>query len=189
VVDHNGLDLDALAAAKVRGHLEVHHVAGVVLDDVQHPGAAVRRLRRIEHLVGRGRREHLAGAGGIEHARPDEAAVHRLVPGAAPRDEPDLPLHRGVGSNDEVRVEVDAYEVRMRCGDASQGLGDDVVWLVDQLLHSSSTTSPRVSTSAVAGSPRAMRTWLMKKSYTSAPITAPTIGATIGSHQYQLTSP
>src|SRR6266516_537874 len=60
-----------------------------------------------------------------------------------------------IGSNDEVRVGVDTDEVRMRRGDALQSLGDDVVWLVDQLLHSSSTTSPRVSTSAVGGSPRA----------------------------------
>src|SRR5512132_4356956 len=138
VVDHHGFDLDALASGELGGHLEVHHVTRVVLDDVKDAGAAVDGLGRVEHLVGGRRREHLAGAGGVEHSGPDETAVHRLVPRAAARDQPDLALHRGVGANDHVRVELDAYEVWMGRGDAVQGLGDNVLWLVDQLLHVSS---------------------------------------------------
>src|SRR3954449_771083 len=60
VVRHDRDDLDVLAGRDLRGHLEVHHVAGVVLDDVQHAGAAVDGLRRGVHLVRRGRGEHLA---------------------------------------------------------------------------------------------------------------------------------
>ena len=60
VVDQHGLHLGALGAAELGGHLEVHHVAGVVLDDVEHAGAAVDGLRRRLHLVRRRRREDLA---------------------------------------------------------------------------------------------------------------------------------
>ena len=80
VVDHHGLDLDALATGELGGHLEVHHVARVVLDDVKDAGTAVDGLGRVEHLVRRRRREHLAGAGGVEHSGPDEAAVQWFVP-------------------------------------------------------------------------------------------------------------
>ena len=108
VVDHDGLDLDALAAGELGRHLEVHHVTRVVLDDVKHSGAAVHGLRRVEHLVRGRRREHLAGAGCVEHPWSDEAAVHRLVARAPARDEPHLALHRGIGADDHVRVELDA---------------------------------------------------------------------------------
>ena len=107
VVDHDRLDLDALTAGELGGHLEVHHVARVVLDDVDDAGAAVDRLRRIDHLIRRRRGEHLSGTGGVEHAHPDEAAVHRLVPRAASRNEGHLALDRGVGPDDVVGVEVD----------------------------------------------------------------------------------
>src|SRR5262245_16897941 len=79
VVDHHRLDLDVLAACELGRHVEVHHVACVVLDDVKDAGAAVDGLGRVEHLIGRRRREHLTGARRVEHAKPDEAAVHRLV--------------------------------------------------------------------------------------------------------------
>ena len=79
-----------LGGGHLGGHLEVHDVAGVVLHDVQDAGAAVDELGRGEHLVGHRRGEHLAGAGGVEHAEPDEAAVQRLVAGAAAGDEADL---------------------------------------------------------------------------------------------------
>ena len=95
VVDQHGLHRDALVGGELGGHLEVHHVAGVVLDDVQHAGAAVDGLRGGEHLVGHGRGEDLARAGGVEHARADEAAVQRLVAGAAAGDQAHLAADRG----------------------------------------------------------------------------------------------
>ena len=84
-------DPDArVGGGQLAGHLEVHDVAGVVLHDVQHAGARVDDLRRLEHLVGRRRGEDLAAARGVEHARADEAAVQRLVARAAAGDQRDL---------------------------------------------------------------------------------------------------
>ena len=80
----------ALGLGQLGGHLEVQHVAGVVLHDVQHAGAAVDDLGRLEHLVGRGRGEHLAGARGVQHPEPDEPAVQRLVTRPAAGDQRDL---------------------------------------------------------------------------------------------------
>jgi len=39
------------ARASIGGHLEVHDIAGVVLDDMQDPGAAVDGLGGFQHLV------------------------------------------------------------------------------------------------------------------------------------------
>ena len=91
VVGHDRLDLDALALGEVGGHLEVQHVAGVVLDDVQHAGAAVDRLGRLEHLVGRGRGEHLARAGRVEHAVPTKPPCIGSWPEPPPEMIPTLP--------------------------------------------------------------------------------------------------
>ena len=44
VVDHHGFYFDAFGVGHFGGHLEVHNVAGVVLDDVQHACAAVNGL-------------------------------------------------------------------------------------------------------------------------------------------------
>ena len=125
VVRDDGLHLDAVGPGEVGGHLEVEHVAGVVLDDVQHAGAAVDRLRRLVHLVGRGGGEDLPRAGGVEHAHAHEAAVHRLVPRAAARQDADLPGDRGVGPNDVHRVVVDPHDVAVRRLEAAERLGDD----------------------------------------------------------------
>ena len=94
VVGDDRLDFDSVGLGEIRGHVEVHHVAGVVLDDVQHAGTAVDGLRGCLHLIGRRRGEHLARACRIEHARADEPSVHRLVTGAAAGDEADLALAR-----------------------------------------------------------------------------------------------
>jgi hypothetical protein len=51
VVDNDRLDCDALCIRQFGGHLEVHHVAGVVLDDVQHTSPAVDVLGGLQHLV------------------------------------------------------------------------------------------------------------------------------------------
>ena len=85
-------DLDPLGLGQLGRDLEVHDVAGVVLDDVQHARAAVDRLGGGQHLVRDRRGEDRARAGGIQHAHADEAAVHRLVAGAAAGDDADLAL-------------------------------------------------------------------------------------------------
>ena len=52
VVDDDRFDGDALGIGEFGGHLEVHHIAGVVLHDVQHACAAVDVLGGLQHLVG-----------------------------------------------------------------------------------------------------------------------------------------
>ena len=71
-------------------HFELHHVAGVVLDDEQDAGAAIHRFGGVEHLVGVRGGENLPRTGGVEHAVPDKADVQRFVPGAAARYQRDL---------------------------------------------------------------------------------------------------
>ena len=80
VVDQHRLDPDAVDGGEPCGHLEVEHVAGVVLHDVQHPGAAIHRLGSGQYPVGYRRGEHLTRAGRVQHPVPDIAAVQRLVP-------------------------------------------------------------------------------------------------------------
>src|SRR4051795_3978942 len=94
VVRHHRRDLDPLGGRELRGHLEVHDVARVVLDDVQDAGPTVHGLRGLVHLVRRGRGEHLARTGGVEHAVADEAALHRLPPPPPPRGGPPPPPRR-----------------------------------------------------------------------------------------------
>ena len=67
VVGDDRRDLD-LARDELGRELEVQHVAGVVLDDVEDAGAAVDGPRRGLHLIGDGRGEHVARRGRVEHA-------------------------------------------------------------------------------------------------------------------------
>ena len=91
VIDHDRGDVDAgLCRGELGGHLEVHEVAGVVLDDVQDAGAAVDGRGGRQHLVGNRGGEHLARAGGVEHPAADEPGVQGLVPGPAAGYQPDL---------------------------------------------------------------------------------------------------
>src|SRR6266498_4100308 len=153
VVDHDALDLAARLAGELGGHLEVHDVAGVVLDDVQHSSAAVHLPGGPLHLV-RGRRgEHLARAGGVQHAPADEAPVHRLVARAAAGYQGDLPLPRSIRPVHARRVVVHPHQVGVRPRDPLEGLPHELVDLVDQLLHASppwypSTTCRRPSSSS-----------------------------------------
>jgi hypothetical protein len=102
---------------------------------VHDAGTAVDGLRRGEHLIGHRRGEHLTGAGGIEHAAPDEAAVQRLVPRAAARDERDLALHGRACAHDDLRARVVAQDVRVGCREAGERLAHDVGRVVEELLH------------------------------------------------------
>ena len=123
------------ASRHVGGHLEVHDVAGVVLDDVQDARAAVDGLGRLHHLVGRGRGEHLARARRVEHALPHEPSVHRLVTRAAAGDDADLALHRRVGAHDVGRVVGDLHAVAVRRLDALERIPEHLLGIVDELLH------------------------------------------------------
>ena len=136
VIGHDRRNLD-LARHELGGHLEVQHVARVVLDDVQDARAAVDRPRRGLHLVRDGRGEDVAGRGRVEHPESDEAAMERLVARAAARDQGDLAPLRPAGAEDE---QVGA-SIFTRSGwarpEAGQALGDEVLDVVDELLHAS----------------------------------------------------
>ena len=129
------LDGDPLVGGVLGRQAEVHDVAGVVLDDVHDPGAAVDRLGGGEHLVGHRRGEDLAGAGGVEHPTADEPAVERLVTGAAARDEGDLPGHRRVGPHHDLGSGVVAQDVAVGGREADQRLLDQLCGVVEELLE------------------------------------------------------
>ena len=144
VVGDDAGDLDAgLGVDDLGGHLEVHDVAGVVLDDVQNAGSTVDGAGGGHHLVGDRGGEDLSGAGGIEHAGAHEAAVEGLVPAASPGDDGDLALLLGSAAVDDVLVEVDVELVGVGCGHAPQGVRDHVVNGVDEFLHGADATAPR----------------------------------------------
>ena len=129
-----GDDLHDLAAGHLGGHVEIHDVAFVVLDDEEDAGAAVDRLGRRDHLVGRRRGEDLAGAGGIEHAAADEAGVKRLVAGTAAGDQRDL-SRRELGAADEFALGAEGNDIGVGSGKAIEALGEDGFRRVDQLLQ------------------------------------------------------
>src|SRR5690606_36929118 len=135
VGDEHAADGEALGLPELGGDLEVEHVAGVVLDDLDDPGAAVGRLHGGEDRLGAGRGEHGARDGGVEHADADEAGVERLMAAAPAGDEPDLPGDGAAGPGDEDRVLAGGEDVGVRGHEAGDGLGDDVTWVVDELLH------------------------------------------------------
>src|SRR5262249_10289992 len=96
VIDNDRLHLDAASLAKFGGHFEIHHVTGVVLDDMKDACSAIDSAGGRFHLVGTGGREDLAGTRGVEHALAHKSAVHRFVTAAAARDDAHLAGHWGV---------------------------------------------------------------------------------------------
>ena len=78
VGDHDRGDLDTFGTGQLGGDLEVHDVAGVVLDDVEDACAAVDGLGGGHHLIGDRRGEDGARAGRVEHSEPDEASAQSV---------------------------------------------------------------------------------------------------------------
>ena len=135
VVDDHGR---VVAVEHLGRHLEVHHVAGIVLHDEEHTGACVHGRGRGEHLVGRGRSEDLAGAGRVEHAVADEAGVQRLVAGTATRDQRDLAGFQRAPA-DELVCGAERHDVGMRRRETVERFGEHGVDVVDQLFHAVSS--------------------------------------------------
>ena len=72
---------------------------------------------------------------GVEHAEPDEAAVHRLVTRAAAGDEGDLALAGRVLAQHHLRRGVDAQDVAVRRRETGERVLDDLGGIVEQLAH------------------------------------------------------
>ena len=106
------------------GHLEIHHVAFVVLDDESMPAPVSTASAAADHLVGRRRGEHLAGAGGIEHAVADEAGMQRLVTGAAAGNQRNLARPQFLPA-DELVLCAKHEDIRMRGNKAVEALGEN----------------------------------------------------------------
>ena len=91
-------------------------------------------------LVGGRRGEDLAGARHVEHAHPDEPAVHRLVARASAGDDRRLAADRRVGANHEVGLDVDPHPV---------GVVDHILHvLVDDVLDAGSFIELRAAYAA-----------------------------------------
>ncbi len=136
VVRHHRQHLGAgVGGGQFGGHLEVHHVAGVVLHDVQDTRTRVDRLGRGHHLVRHRRGEHLTGTRRVEHPGPDEPAVHRLVSRPTAGDQSHLARPRGVLAVHDPVFQIHPQPIRMRCRHPLQRLTHNITRFVDELLH------------------------------------------------------
>ena len=86
------------------------------------PAPVFDRCRRLDHLVGRRRREDLAGASGIEHAVADQAAMQRLVARAAAGYQRDL-ARLQIPAADEFVAVAENENVGMRRNEAVEAFG------------------------------------------------------------------
>ncbi|MFT3848254.1 MAG: hypothetical protein QM739_06110 [Propionivibrio sp.] len=131
VVDH---DHGVVEFEHFGGHFELHHVAGVVLDDEQDASTAVDRFRGVEHLVGIRRGENLARTGGVQHAFSDKADVQRFVPRAATRNQGDFPrLHLPPSHILPLRSQY--HRLRMRQRKTVQRLITNRIYLIHESFH------------------------------------------------------
>ena len=121
VGDHDGPRVHV--GQGLAGHLEVHHVAGVILHDMQHAGALVRPACGLGDLHRIRGGEHVARARGGEHPGADESGVHRLVPGTSAGDHGD---GGGAGIGDYSRGPADESGL-VPLGEPTERLGEEVV--------------------------------------------------------------
>ncbi len=99
--------------SQVRGHLEVHDIAAVVLHNVQYPSPTVHGLGGFQHLVRSRRGENSPGTTSIQHAHANQADVHGLVATATAGDNSHLTLNWGVGPVHEVGIIMHLDQVGM----------------------------------------------------------------------------
>ena len=97
--------------------------------------AAIDGTRGIHDVLGRGRGKDVAHRRRIRQTAPDIAGKGGLVPGAAADHDADLAVARAVPGDDGAPGgALDPEHVRMRQQHPLDGLGDDVLGRVDQLL-------------------------------------------------------
>src|SRR5699024_3041337 len=130
VVDQHHLGGDLVVAADLAGDAEVQHVAGVVLDDLDHAAPGVGGLGGLQHLQRGGAGEHGTGDRDIEAARPDEAGVQGLVAGSAAGDQADL-VPGSLPARDEAVLLVQLELQRIAEHESFERFGDQVLGIVD----------------------------------------------------------
>ena len=146
VGDHDHLHLDAQRTCPLGREPEVQTIARVVLHDQEAPRVAGGRQDPGEHRIDARRREDLAADRRGQHPFADEAGVRRLVTCSTARDERDLRAI-GVGPDQHLDrgIAVEARELALAEQDRCvEGLGDDVVTVVDEVLHRGHPATMRV---------------------------------------------
>ena len=161
VVDVDRVHFDAvLVLGEFRRIVEVHAVAGIVLDDEQHALVGGAFLDGVVHLDLRGGGEYVAAYRAVEHAFADEAGVCRFVTGSAARYEGNL-----VGVDlflFDYLVFLHELKLRMRLGKPVAHIVDYGFGSVDDFLHnnlllSSNSKSGNARTAPVSARCRYLR--------------------------------
>ena len=108
------LDLDVLCAGELGGGLEVQHVAGVVLHDVQHARAGADGLRGREHWSGVGEVNTAPGTAASSIPAPTNPPCNGSCPQPPPETSATLPGTGASDPGDEVRTVADVDQVGVR---------------------------------------------------------------------------
>ena len=134
VVHDDLLHADSLVARHVGGHLEVHDIAGIILDDQKDAFFSGDCLYGFIDLIRRRRRKDRPRHRGIQHALPDITCVSGLVPAASAGNQGDLSfLFRR--ADQHVRP-FDAFQILRPClADPLDHLLFDLIRRIDQLFH------------------------------------------------------
>ena len=134
VVDVHGVHFDAvLVFGKLRRVVEVHTVAGIVLDDEEHALVRGAFLDGVVDLNLRRGGKHVAADRAVQHTFADETRVRGFVTGAAARDEGNF-----VGVDFflfDYLVLLHEFEFGMGLGEAVAHIVDDCFGSVDYLFH------------------------------------------------------
>jgi len=96
VAHQDGFHGDVFHVGHFRGHVEIHHVAGVVAINQHNPPAAVDAADHLEHLVGAGGGKYVANRAAIQHAAPHVAKEDGQVPRAPAGRQGNFMGHRGI---------------------------------------------------------------------------------------------
>lgn len=139
VIDQDGADLDALGLGQFLRHLERHPVARVVVHDVRHARVGGELAGRAHDVLHRRRGEHIARAGAVEHSGSDRHDVRRFVTRTRTLQDRHLVRDRGVRTRDQVDLGVVGQGVRIGEGETLEHLGHEILGVVDELLHASSS--------------------------------------------------
>ena len=115
-------------------HVEVHHVALVVLHDEQHAGSGIHLGGGLDHLIGSRRCEDLAWTGGVQHAVADEAAMQRFVARTSTGDKRHLAGLQRPAAN-EFMAAAERQYVGMGGSEAVQAFGQHRIDGIDEFLH------------------------------------------------------
>ena len=135
VIGDHACDLNPFSLGQLSCHLEVQHVTGVVLDDVEHAGTAIDGACRGKHLIWHRRGKDGTRASRIEHTMTDKTTVHRFMTTATARDHTYFATDRSILARDHLVLVIDTDQFRVQGLHASECLFYHVLWPVNEFLH------------------------------------------------------